>query len=111
MARALEMKLTHEGFRVMAVFDGEAALAVLLEQKIDLLILDLVMPKMDGFSVLRHIKEKGIALPVVVLSNLSQIEDEKKAKELGAREFCIKSDTPIAEIVKKVKQILPALSQ
>lgn len=79
MARALELKLTHEGFEAKAVFDGAAALEELEKSKYDLLLLDLMMPKMGGFEVLEQMKLKKIKIPVAVLSNLSQAEDEKKA--------------------------------
>jgi len=60
----------------------------------------------DGFGVLKHIKDKKIKTKIVVASNLSQEGDRKKAKELGAIDFLVKSDTPIANIVKKVKGYL-----
>lgn len=104
MARALELKLSHEGFEVLSVSDGEKALAALVQEKIDLILLDLVLPKLDGFSVLERLLQQGSAIPVIVLTNLSQGEDEEKAKKLGAKAFFIKSNTPIAEIVARVKQ-------
>lgn len=106
MARALELKLTHAGFEAKAVFNGEEGMALLQKEAYALIMLDLVMPKMDGFKVLETINEKKIKTPVIVLSNLSQQDDEKRAKILGAKEFFIKSDTPIAIIVEKVVQFL-----
>src|SRR3989339_1170042 len=106
VARALELKLTHEGFEATITFNGESALETLEKETFDLIVCDLVMPKMDGFKVLETLKEKKIKTPVIVLTNLSQEDDEKRAKSLGALEFFIKSDTPIATIVLRVAELL-----
>ena len=104
MARALELKLTHQGFEAKSVFNGESAIETLEKEKFDLIICDLVMPKMDGFKVLLTLNEKKIKTPVIVLTNLSQEDDEKRVKSLGAKEFFIKSNTPIANIVEWITQ-------
>lgn len=106
MARALELKLTHAGFEAKVVFNGEEGVELIQKESYALIILDLIMPKMDGFKVLEMLKEKKIKTPVIVLSNLSQEDDEKRVKALGAKEFFIKSNTPIATIVEKVIQFL-----
>jgi len=106
MARALELKLTHEGFEATITLNGESALETLEKETFDLIVCDLVMPKMDGFKVLETLKEKKIKTPVIVLTNLSQEDDEKRAKSLGAKEFFIKSNTPIANIVLWIRQFL-----
>lgn len=106
MARALELKLTHAGFETVSAGNGEDALTILEKETFALILLDLVMPKMDGFSVLETLKHKNIKTPVMILSNLSQEEDEKRAKALGAKDFFVKSNTPIATIVEKVLQFL-----
>ena len=103
MAHALELKLTHVGFEAHTAPNGEEGLALLEKENFDLVLLDLVMPKLDGFAVLAEIKKKGIKTPVMVQTNLSQENDEKRAKELGAKGFFIKSNTPIAEIVEQIK--------
>lgn len=101
---ALNLKLNHEGFEAKVAFNGKEALSLLESEKFDLLILDLIMPQLDGFGVLKEIKAKGIKTPVMVISNLSQTADISKAKDLGAVDFLIKSDTPVAEIVEKIKK-------
>lgn len=106
MARALELKLTHAGFEAQAVFNGEEGVALLQKETFAIILLDLVMPKMDGFTVLKTIKDKNIKTPVMVLTNLSQEDDARRAKELGAKDFFVKSNTPIADIVEKVKEFL-----
>ncbi len=106
MARALELKLTFAGFEVLCAGNGEEGLDLLGKETFALILLDLIMPKMDGFAFLEALKEKDIHIPVMVLTNLSQAEDETRVKALGAKEFFIKSNTTIATIVEKVTQFL-----
>ena len=106
LARALELKLTHAGFEAKVVFNGEDAIELLQKESYALILLDLIMPKMDGFTVLAILKVKKIETPVMILSNLSQEQDEKRAKEFGAKEFFIKSNTPIATIVERIIELL-----
>ena len=106
MAKALELKLTSVGFEVEVAFDGEEAIKKIKDNKYDLILLDLVMPKVDGFDVLKEIQNLKLSTPVIVSSNLSQEEDRKKAKDLGAKDYFVKSDTTLNELVEKVKQNL-----
>lgn len=108
MAKAMELKLSHSGFDVKTVFNGEEALKILEEEKFDLIFIDLIMPVLDGFHVLEKLREKGSAVPIIVLSNLGQEEDIKRAKALGVKDYFVKSDTPIANIVEYAKKILGA---
>ena len=105
MANAMETKLTSEGFEVKIVEDGDEALNLLKKEKFDLFLLDLIMPKVDGFSVLEEMKEKKIKVPVIILSNLSQEEDIKKTKALGAKGYFIKSNMSLGEIVSQIKKL------
>jgi DNA-binding response OmpR family regulator len=104
LARALELKLAHEGFKVVSLPSGEGAISLLEKGSFSLVICDLVMPKVDGFQILQAVKEKNINVPVIILTNLSQAEDEKRVREQGAKEFFIKSDTPLSKIVSYVKE-------
>jgi len=106
MANALSMKLGSAGFTTQVVYDGEAAVAAAQASSFDLIILDLVMPKKDGFFVLAELKRLNIATPVIVSSNLSQEEDIQRSKQLGARDYFIKSDTTLAQIVAKVTRLV-----
>ena len=106
MARALELKLNNSGFEAKAVNDGEEAVVELTNNKYDLLLLDLMMPKKDGFGVLEEINNKKIDVKVIISSNLSQQEDLDKAKNMGAVGYFVKSDTPINEVVEQVKKAL-----
>lgn len=108
LSRALELKLTNQGYNVLVAFDGEEAVEKLKNNKVDLAILDIVMPKLDGFGVLTKIKELKIKVHSVVISNLSQDEDKAKAMGLGASEYFIKSDIPISDIVSYINKTLNA---
>ncbi len=106
LAKALELKLTLSGFNVRVVFNGEDGIKLLEQETFSLILLDLIMPKMDGFVVLEKLKNKKINTPVIILSNLSQENDLKRTKEFGAKEFFIKSNTPIATIVERITKLL-----
>lgn len=88
------------------MFNGEDGIALVEKEQFDLILLDLIMPKVDGFAVLATLKEKKNKTPVMVLTNLSQENDVKRAREFGAKEFFIKSNTPIADIVERVMKLL-----
>jgi two-component system, OmpR family, response regulator CpxR len=106
LARALERKLSLAGFAVTTVFNGEAGLALILKESYSIILLDLIMPKMDGFAVLAILKERNITTPVMILSNLSQESDMKRTQAFGAKDFFIKSNTPISTIVERVTKLL-----
>lgn len=105
LARALELKLTHAGFETKNAVNGEEGLAILKQESFDLILTDLMMPKVDGFAVLTALRERGNATPVIVLTNLSQVEDEKRARMLGAMGFFVKSDISVAEIVERIRRV------
>lgn len=106
LSRVLELKLSSAGYGVETAFDGQEALDKVKSTAYDLILLDLVMPNVDGFTVLETMKDEGIAIPVIVTSNLSQDEDIKKAEDLGARDFFVKSNTPLNELLEKVEKAL-----
>ncbi len=106
ISKALQLKLTHEGYIVDVAFNGDEAIEKIQNQNFDLILLDIVMPVRDGFGVLEGLKQSGKTIPVIITSNLSQPEDIKRAKELGATDFVVKSDTPLADIVKLVNNVL-----
>ena len=105
LAHALELKLTHEGFTVVVATNGQECLDISAQQHFDVILLDLIMPVMDGFQVLEHLRTRPSMPAVFVLSNLSQHEDETRALALGARKFFIKSNTPLTTIVEEVKKV------
>lgn len=103
LAHALELKFTHEGYDVTIATDGEEGLKVANASKFDMILLDLIMPQMDGFTFMEQLKKKS---PVIVLSNLGQDEDRERAESLGAIDYFVKSNTPITDIIKKVQSTI-----
>lgn len=97
-----------EGFEVRRVLNGEEALSTALSFKPDLILLDIMMPKLDGFDVIDILRNTPdtVNIRVVVLSALSQQEDIEKAKALGADDYLVKSQVVLADIVERVKQHL-----
>ena len=105
-AKALEIKLRKAGYYARTVFNGEEGLIELENGGYDLVLLDILMPVVDGWSVLEKIKEKDIKVKVIITSNLSQPEDKKRALEMGASDFMVKSDSTLTNIVDKVQSLL-----
>ena len=91
LRRMMALELEEAGQTVLQARDGEEAVASLAQQEPDIVLLDLIMPRMDGYAVLRHMKERGIGCPVVVMSNIADPDEMKKCQSLGAREFLVKS--------------------
>ncbi len=101
---AYKLKFEKDGDKIEVAMDGEEALAKIKEFKPDVVLLDLMMPKVDGFEVLEKLKAEGIeGVPIIVASNLSQAEDEERAKKLGAVDYVVKSDIALDDLVAKVK--------
>lgn len=107
LAHAMELKLTKAGHKVSVVHDGQDGLNAALVQKFDVVLLDLIMPMIDGFQVLEKLNQMPHKPVVFVLSNLSQAEDEQRAIKLGAKGYLVKSDTPLTTIVDKVNNATP----
>lgn len=106
LSRALELKLSHAGFKVLVANDGQVALDLLKKEKVDLILLDLVMPKIGGFEFLEKMNELKNKTPVFVTSNLGQKEDLERARKYGIKNYFIKSDVNINEIISEVKKYL-----
>lgn len=109
LASALSLRLKKAGYDVSTVFNGEEALATLKKSPFDLVLLDLLMPGVDGWGVLTSMK--GSNVPIIITSNLSQEEDRQKAIALGALDFIIKSNATLSEIADKVDATLKKLSK
>lgn len=106
LAKALSLKLSKSGFQSKISVNGEEALSILKKEKFDLILLDLIMPKMDGFALLSEIKKRKIKTKVLVTTNLSQAEDLQKAKELGAADYFVKSSTSLTSLIDSIKKQL-----
>lgn len=106
LGRVLTLKLNKEGFETTVAEDGQEALDILNKQTFDLILLDLMIPRKNGFSVLMELKSRGDKTPVIVLTILNQEEDIKKAMDLGAADYFVKHQTTISDIVKKVKKYI-----
>ncbi len=101
-------KLELEGFAVLTARDGDEGLKVALKEVPDLILLDVLMPKMDGFEVLKRLKAEAATkpIPVIMLTNLGQKEDIEKGLEEGAIDYLIKAHFVPAEAVAKIKKVL-----
>ncbi len=108
LASAYRVKLSKSDFEVNIASNGQEALDVIDEFKPDAIILDLVMPVMDGFTTLKKIKENSSwnKIPVLIASNLGQKEDIDKAKNLGSADYIVKSNMSMDELVKKINTII-----
>ncbi|MCD7955425.1 MAG: response regulator transcription factor [Lachnospiraceae bacterium] len=98
---AIEIYLTQEGFRVIKAYDGEQALAILRQQEIHLLLLDLMMPKMDGIHAIMKIREE-YSIPIIILSAKTQDTDKVLGLNLGADDYIAKPFNPL-ELTARVK--------
>ena len=103
-------KFEREGFEVLLSIDGELGLQSAKKNKPGIILLDVLLPKLDGFEVLEKIKAEAAtrAIPVVLLTNLGQKEDVDKGLKLGAADYLIKAHFMPAETVDKVKRVLGA---
>ncbi len=108
LQKAVGEILTQEGFRVFSALDGEKGLELIKKENPDLVLLDLILPKKDGFEVLKEIKEneKLKDMPVIVLTNLEGIGDVEKALSLGATTYLIKANYELDDVVNKIKETL-----
>lgn len=100
--------LEQEGFEVLRALDGEIGLQLAKTQKPDLILLDLILPKKDGFQVIKELKENAETanLKVIVLTNLGGTTDVERAIELGATTYLVKADYELEEVVQKIKDFL-----
>ncbi len=108
LRRIVSDQLKENGYLVEEALDGEEGLKKIQERKFDLILLDLLLPGMDGFEVLDRLKKEGMLskIPVLILSNLGQKEEVEKGLALGAKDYLIKAHVTPEEIVAKIKEIL-----
>lgn len=106
MQRALKNKLEKAGYVVLLANDGTEALSQMKEHKPQLMLLDLIMPKLDGISVLREVKgnDELKNIPVIILTNLSSGDKVAEAMQLGTFDFLVKANYSLDDVLSKVKE-------
>jgi len=112
LSDVIARKLSKERCKLIHAADGEQALVVLEKELPDIVLLDILLPGLDGFEILSRIKanEKTKNIPIIILSNLGQKADIEKGKKLGAACFLVKATVTLDEIIEEVKAVLRARS-
>jgi DNA-binding response OmpR family regulator len=110
LRKAAEMALKRQGYTVLTAADGEEALRTAQSILPDLILLDLIMPKLNGFDVLQALKKEAptAKIPVIVMSNLGQDRDVQQAMDAGAAAYFIKTDLSLQALVQRVEETLTA---
>jgi len=100
--------LKDEGYEIISALDGEIGLKLAKTKKPDLILLDLILPKIHGFDVLKQLKDdpETKEIPIIVLTNLEGIGDVDKAIELGATTYLVKAQYSLEEVIEKIKKTL-----
>ncbi len=100
--------LEQNGYEVISAFDGESGLEKAKSEKPDLILLDIVLPKMDGLKVLEKLKsdEDMKATPVIILTNLERMDEINKAIEMGANAYLVKAQYTMSEVIDKINETL-----
>ena len=108
LREVLVEKLEMDGFAVLAAMDGQAALAMTAKKSPDIVVLDVILPLMNGFDYLEaKAKDASIAkIPVIILSNLGQKEDIERGMKLGAKDYMIKAHFTPNDLIAKAKMYL-----
>ncbi len=104
----LRLKLSKEKFSFFIAKDGESGIEKVKEKKPDLILLDILLPGMDGYEVLKELKsDPNFAdIPVIILSNFGQKNDIENAKQLGAVDFFVKATSDLDDVISRVKNVL-----
>ena len=105
-----QMKLEMEGYEVITADDGKDALELIKKEKLDLVLLDILLPKKDGFEVLEEVRqskdEKIKNIPIIIVSNLSHFDDQQEAKKFAVFDYLVKAKVTPQEMVDKVNEAL-----
>ncbi len=101
-------KLKKAGYEVSTASNGDEGMIKISEEGVSLILLDIILPQFDGFEILKKVREDSTKknIPVIVFSNLSEDKDIKKATELGANDFMVKSNFTLDELVDRIEKIL-----
>jgi DNA-binding response OmpR family regulator len=102
------MRLEEDGFEVLVTDKGSEALELAKKEKPNIILLDIILPEVDGFSILQNLKEESKTknIPVMMLTNLGQESDQEKGTQFGAVEYFIKSQHTPADVIAAVKRII-----
>ena len=106
IARVLDLKLKQSGIDTKVINDGSLALDVLNEEEFDCILLDLILPGADGFTILEFIRQKDQSTKVIIMTNLGQPEDRARVEKLGINAYYVKSEVSISQLAESVKQVL-----
>lgn len=108
LSQALTIELNSYGYTVLAADNGVDGLEIFYKEKPDLVLLDLLMPKKNGYEVLEELKSKKLlhGLKVIVLSNLGQVDEKKRAIALGAKNFFVKSSIDLEDLTSFIGKML-----
>ncbi len=108
LVKGLVGYLENEGFLVEFAIDGPTGYKLAEKNSPDVILLDIILPRMDGFKVLEKLKKspKTKKIPVIILSNLGQEEEIRKGKSLGAKDFLVKANVELKDVAAKVSKVL-----
>jgi len=108
LQRAASAILTQEGFQVMLALNGEEGIQTALREKPALILLDLILPKKDGFEVLEALKKDPDTkdIPVIILSNLEGSTDVERAISMGATTYLVKANYRLEEVLQRIREII-----
>jgi len=106
LQKTLTMALEQEGYEIKSALDGEIGLNMAKTIKPDLILLDLILPKMDGFEILDELKkdETSKEIPIIILTNLESSQDIERALGLGAKTYLVKANYDLKDVIQKVKE-------
>ncbi len=102
----MKAKLEHEDYEVLSAVDGEEGFKMIKKEKPDLVLLDIILPKLDGFEILKRVRDEKIAVPIIVVSNSGQPVEVDKALELGAKDYLVKAEFNPSDVLEKVRKVL-----
>ena len=103
----MRLEILEHGCEPVLASNGGDAITIIDGDPPVLLLLDLLMPRIDGYAVLHHLRDKGYSFPVIVLSNLSAVEEEQRCRELGAVDFIVKNNIDTDELWERIEIYLP----
>jgi DNA-binding response OmpR family regulator len=108
LRKVIKRKFTGKSYNVVEAIDGEKGIIIARDEKPDIILLDLVLPEIDGFEVLQRLKQdpETKKIPVIVLSNLGEEENVEKGLKMGAADYLIKSNLDPSEIFERVEKII-----